>query len=175
MPTDKIAQKECNPMRLQHRVEQIIDDPYAGTLDASAWDRALIGIADWIGSSGAFLFSVNSTTGVVLRDEIHRLDFEAVQTYRKHWIADDIRLGAALKVPIAEPMFERKLDLKEECERSAIFNDFLVPHDTPYLLATWLHKKPDKVVALSFQGLLLQADFEGPTLISGKASKPHLL
>src|SRR5450631_3901844 len=129
----------------QYSVDQIIDDLYAGTLDASAWDRALIGLADLVGSSGARLFADNPTTAVILRDEIHRLDAGAVQAYRHHWITQDIRLGAGMAFPVAEPMFERKLALTENWERTAIFNDFLVSQDTPYLLATWLNKGPDKV------------------------------
>jgi DNA-binding CsgD family transcriptional regulator len=159
---------------MQHRVDQIIEDLYAGTLDAPTWDRALLRIADWIGSSGAFLFSVNPNTGVVLRDEVHRLDIEAVRAYRRDWIASDSRLGAGLKVPIGEPMFERKLDLKEKWERSAIFNDFLVPQDTPYLLATWLYKSPDKVVALSFQGSCRRGPFDEPEARQLKTLVPHL-
>jgi hypothetical protein len=119
-------------MRSHHGVDQIIDDLYAGTLDASAWDRALIGLADLVGSSGALLFAVNPTTAVISRDEIHRLDAGAVQAYRQHWITQDIRLSAGMAFPVAEPMFERKLALKENWERTAIFNDFLVSQDTPY-------------------------------------------
>jgi hypothetical protein len=37
-------------MHPQQSVDQIIDDLYPGTLDALAWDRALIGIADLLGS-----------------------------------------------------------------------------------------------------------------------------
>jgi DNA-binding CsgD family transcriptional regulator len=161
-------------MRSQHGVDQIIDQLYAGTLDAFAWDRALIDIADWIGSSGAFLFSVNPTTGVILRDEVHRLDVEAVQAYRKHWIAQDIRLSAAVQMSIGEPLFERKISLKEKWERSAIFNDFLVPQDIPYLLATWLYKAPDKAVALSFQGSCKHGSFDESNARQIKSLVPHL-
>lgn len=161
-------------MQPQRSADQIIDDLYAGTLDASAWDRALIGLADLIGSSGALLFAVNPTTAIIMRDEIHRLDAGAVQAYRQHWIAQDIRLSAGMLVPIAEPMFERKLGIKEKWERTAIFNDFLVPQDSPYLLATWLHKAPDKVVALSFQSTCHRGPFDESDAQCIKRLAPHV-
>jgi DNA-binding CsgD family transcriptional regulator len=161
-------------MQSPRSADQIIDDLYAGTLDSSAWDRALIGMADWIGSSGALLLSVNPTTAVILRDEIHRLDSDSVLAYRKHWITQDIRLAAAMQVPIAEPMFERILGIEEKWKRAAIFNDFAVPQDMPYFLATWLHKAPDKVVALSFQGSCRRGPFDESDSRRTKSLMPHL-
>jgi len=161
-------------MRPPYSVDRIIDDLYAGTLDASAWDRALIGLADSIGSSGALLFAVNPTTETILRDEIHRLDAGAVQAYRQYWITQDIRLGAGMLFPVGEPMFERKLELQEDWERTAIFNDFLISQDTPYLLATWLHKGPDKVVALSFQATRHRGAFDESDAQCIKRLVPHV-
>ena len=161
-------------MRPRSRADQIIDDLYAGTLEASAWDRALIGLADLIGSSGALLFSVNPTTAVILRDEIHRLDRDAVSAYRTLWISQDIRLAPALQVPIAEPMFERMLGIEEKWKSTEIFNDFAVPRDMPYFLATWLHKAPDKVVALSFQGNRRRGPFDESEACQIKSLMPHL-
>ena len=100
------------------------------------------------------------TTAVILRDEIHRLDPASVQAYRSHWLSQDIRLEAAMHVPVDEPMFEAKLALKQKWESTAIFNDFLVTQDTPYFLATWLHKGPEKVVALSFQATRHRGSFD---------------
>jgi DNA-binding CsgD family transcriptional regulator len=155
-------------------VDQIIDDLYAGTLDIGAWDRALTSIADLIKSSGVFLFSVNPATAIILRDEIHRLDPDAVRVYRNNWISEDVRLHAAIQAPIGEPIFERKLDLKEKWESTAIYNDFLVPQDTPYLLATWLHKAPDKVVVLSFQGSCRHGSFNESDARQIKPLLPHV-
>ncbi len=158
----------------QVSVEQIIDDIYAGTLDRSAWDRALLGIADHIGSSGALLFSVNPSAQVVLRDELYRLDSAAMQEYRQHWVAEDIRLRAAMCVPVGEPMFERKLDLQRPWERSAIYNEFLLAHDLPHSLGTWLHRAPDKIVSLSFQGSCRRGPFDETDAARIRALVPHL-
>jgi len=154
--------------------DQIIDDLYAGTLDSIAWDRALTGIADLIKSSGVFLFSVNPATAVILRDEFHRLDAEAVRIYRKDWISQDIRLHPAMQAPIGEPLFERKLDLNQRWEGTAIFNEFLVPQDTPYFLAAWLHKASDKVVSLSFQGSCRHGSFNESDARQIKPFLPHV-
>jgi DNA-binding CsgD family transcriptional regulator len=158
----------------QHNIDHVIEDLYAGTLDSSAWDRALVSLANLIGSSGALLFSVNPTTAVILRDEIHRLDADTVFAYRKHWVTQDIRLGPAMQVPIAEPMFERILGIEENWKRAPIFNDFAVPRDMPYFLATWLHKAPDKVVALSFQGSCRRGPFDESDARQIKSLMPHV-
>jgi len=161
-------------MHRQQRIDQIIDDLYSGTLDASAWDRALVGMADWIGSSGALLMSVNPAAALILRDEIHRLDSVSVDAYRNHWLTQDIRLEAAMGVAVAEPMFEGKLDLKQKWESSSIFNDFLVSQDTPYFLATWLHKAPEKVVVLSFQATCHRGSFDESDARQIKYFIPHV-
>jgi DNA-binding CsgD family transcriptional regulator len=155
-------------------VDQIIDDLYAGTLDRSAWDRALVGIADRIGSVGALLFSVNPTAQVVLRDEIYRFDPSQMREYRQHWIAKDIRLSAAMCVPVGEPMFERKLDLKQSWESSEIYNEFLVRNDVPHSLGTWLHMAPDKIVSLSFQGSCRRGPFDERDASQIRTLVPHL-
>ena len=161
-------------MRDQHSLDRLVTELYAGTLDSSAWDRALLGLADLIGSAGALLFAVNPTTATVIRDEIHRLDPEAVHAYRQHWVSQDIRLDAAIPWPVGEPVFERKLQLQQKWERTAIFNEFLVSRDTPYFLATWLHKSPDKVVALSFQATLRHGPFNEPEARRLKRLLPHV-
>jgi DNA-binding CsgD family transcriptional regulator len=39
-----------------------------------------------------------------------------------------------------------------ELTRSELYTDFLRTYDIPHFLATWLHKAPDKLVALTFHG-----------------------
>jgi DNA-binding CsgD family transcriptional regulator len=158
----------------QVSVEQIIDDLYAGTLDRSAWDRAMLGMADQIGSVGVLLFAVDPSTQIVLRDETYLMDPSAMQIYGQHWVAQDIRLSAAMSVPVGEPMFESKLDLNQSWKNSAILNDFLLPNDLPHSLGTWLHMAPDKIVSLSFQGSGRRGPFDDADARQIRTLVPHL-
>jgi DNA-binding CsgD family transcriptional regulator/PAS domain-containing protein len=49
-------------------------------------------------------------------------------------------------------MFEAKLLPIHAWKGSAIYNDFLLPADSPWFLAFWLHKSPESAVTLSIQG-----------------------
>lgn len=158
----------------QQRVDQIIDDLYAGLLDRSAWDRAIIGMSDWIGSAGALLMSVDPISYRILRSETHRLNSATVAAYRGHWITEDLRMGPAMRVPVAEPFNEQKLGLRQQWERSAIFNEFLISEDTPYCLATWLHKAPEKMVVLTFQATCKRGAFEDAEVRRMEILIPHV-
>jgi DNA-binding CsgD family transcriptional regulator len=161
-------------VRPNNPVDQIIEDLYAGTLENCAWNKALVGAADLVRASGVFLYAVDPASDIILRDEIYRLDPATERAYRQHWISQDVRLGAAMSVPVGEPAFERKLALNEKWERTAIFNEFLWSDDIPYCLCTWLHKSPDKIVALSFQGTRRRGTFEEADAQRIKTLVPHL-
>jgi hypothetical protein len=54
----------------QAKVDQIVENLYAGTLDAGAWKGAINGIADWLSCSCGILFTASPTTQVLFRDEV---------------------------------------------------------------------------------------------------------
>jgi DNA-binding CsgD family transcriptional regulator len=144
--------------------DHLIHDLYAGTLDESAWDRALIGIANWLGSSGALLCSVNPASEVVLRKELHPADSEAVNGYRKCWKA----------ATTAELAFEGKLDSRQKWQSTVIFNDPLVARDTPYVLSTWLYKSVQKAVFISFPATCDRGPFEDSDARRLESIVPHI-
>jgi DNA-binding CsgD family transcriptional regulator len=141
-------------------VDQIVEDLYAGALDTSAWTRAIVGITDFLRCSSGILFAANPTTHFILRDEIFRGDLAQMQDYRKHWIGTDIRIAAGKALPVGVPQQEWQLIAKNVWEKSALLNEFLLPSDAPFMLATWLHKSPHKVVALTFQGSRRRGPFD---------------
>lgn len=59
----------------------------------------MVRASDIAGASGTNLMAQNPTTGVVLRDESHRLDPSLSESYRVHWNSRDILLKPFLKFP----------------------------------------------------------------------------
>jgi DNA-binding CsgD family transcriptional regulator len=151
---DRIQQLsgEVSIMDERDAVDRVIQDLYAGALESSAWNRAMIGMSDLLGCSGAILIAANPATQSITRDEVYADASEIMQLYRQHWADKDIRITRGLAFPAGEPHSERQFVAKREWQRSAILNEFLLPLDVPYILATWLHKSAHKVVALTFEG-----------------------
>jgi DNA-binding CsgD family transcriptional regulator len=144
----------------QTRFDQIVENLYAGTLDAATWKDAINGIADWLRCSGGILFAANPTTQTLYRDEISRGDPALMQTYRQHWFSTDMRIAAGAAMPVGEPHNERQLVDKSKWNRSSLLNEFLLPSDYPFMVATWLHKSAHKVVALTFEGSIRRGPFD---------------
>jgi DNA-binding CsgD family transcriptional regulator len=144
----------------EQTIPTIIDDLYAGTLDNAAWDRGMIGMADLVSGSAALLLSFNPVTGEVRRDENHGFDPAAITEYRNHWVTKDIRLAPGNLRLVGEPQFEAKLLSARSWQMSELYNDFLLRVDAPWILAFWLHKAPDKIIALTIQGTKRRGQFD---------------
>jgi DNA-binding CsgD family transcriptional regulator len=153
---------------------KVVDELYAGTLDDAAWNRAMLEIADSVGASGAFLLSFDPRSGGLFRYENHRLDPQVLIDYEKHWTYEDIRREYFLNYPTCVPVTERMLPIGTRWRRSAILNDFLTPQDVPHFMPAWLHKAPNKVVALSFQGTRKRGPFEPKDLATYQNLAPHI-
>ncbi len=132
--------------------DDIVGALYAGTLDGEAWSGAILRLTDMLGASGAILLAFNPATGAVLRHELHRIDPEAMRQYQGYYAAKDPRIPPGALFPVEQPMSEGHLLPMHELTRSEIYSDFLRPFDIPHFLATWLHKAPDRLVALTFHG-----------------------
>jgi len=154
---------------------RIIDDLYAGTLDDVAWRRAILAIADSVRASGAVLIAINPESGALLRYEHHRLDPQIMVEYQKHWTYEDVRRKAFLDFPPCVPVTERMLPIDADWKRTAILNEFLTPADVPYFMPAWLHKSPNKVVTLSFQGTRKRGPFEPQDLAKYTQVLPHIV
>lgn len=136
-------------MRFDQYFPTIIDDLYAGTLDEASWRRAIIGVADLVSGAAVFIFCVNPSMATVLRDEVYRWDPVAAEQYRKFWFARDIRVEPSIAISVGEPIFEARLMPVCEWQASEIYNDFLKPNDSPWFLAFFLHKAPNRIVNFS--------------------------
>jgi DNA-binding CsgD family transcriptional regulator len=146
-------------MLIAERISTIIDDLYAGTLDEAAWRRALTGTADLVRGAATFVFCINPSTNVILRDEVYRFDPAAIIGYRAHWFSEDIRVAPSFSVPIGQASFEERLMPTKQWVDSAIYNEFLVPYDSPWFLAFALHSTPTKVVNFSINSTRIRGPF----------------
>jgi DNA-binding CsgD family transcriptional regulator len=158
----------------QARVDHVIANLYAGTLESSAWNRAMDGIVAYIDCAGAVLFATNPTTRIVLRDEVYGFDPSIMRAYSQDWLATDMRVTAGLAVPVGEPHHERQTVSKGQWEHSALLNEFLLPVDAPFMLATWLHKSAHKTVALTLEGSKRRRAFDEVDIRRLKRLIPHV-
>jgi DNA-binding CsgD family transcriptional regulator len=147
-------------MEERTRVDQIIENLYQGTLDSAAWGRAMAGMTALLKCSGVILFAADPSTQTVMRDEVYPGVEEIMRLYREHWAAEDIRITYGLAARVGEPRHERQMVEKHEWQRSAILNEFLLPLDIPFILATWLHKSSHRAVALTFEGSRNRGPFD---------------
>ena len=155
-------------------LDRIVDDLYAGALEPAAWERGLKSIARLIGGQGPFLLSFNPTTAAVLRDQIYEYDPAVFRDFREQWSAKDIRLPAALSVPVDTAMTERTLLPHGEWERCEAFNEFFKINDAPWLITAWLHKSPEKVALFSVQATLSRGPFGEHDIARVERLVPHV-
>jgi DNA-binding CsgD family transcriptional regulator len=120
-------------------VDHIVDELYSGLLDGEAWRRALIAAADLVGGSGVTLFASDPRTGRVLHDESHRMDAALVAEHRSGWDMRDPHFGLTPTAPLQVPAYESRMRRTHESR------------STPHVLATWLHRAPERAVFLTIQ------------------------
>lgn len=152
----------------------VVEELYAGTLDNAAWDRAILGIADLVRASGAYLLAFCPTSGALLRYENHRLDPQLMVDYQRHWTYEDIRREYFLDYPTCVPVTEQMLPMDNRWHSTAILNEFLTPADVPHFMPAWLRNSPEKAVALSFQGTRKRGPFEAQDLEIYRRILPHV-
>jgi DNA-binding CsgD family transcriptional regulator len=162
------------PPDIDHTIPSIIDDLYAGALDDDTWTRASIAIGDSVGATGIHLFSFNTSTNNVFRDEAHRIDPQLTAAYRDYYCTKDILVDPFLKIAVGEPTPEHKLVSLDAWRKSELFNDLAVPYDMPYVLTTLLHRSPDKFVALSLKTSSQHGPFHANEADRLKLVIPHL-
>lgn len=162
---------------LLRHFDAILDDLYAGTLDAELWERAMVGIAKSLDSSGVALLAFDPSRGVVLRDEGYGFEGLAEKSSRhREWLewSPDPRFRPATRHPALKPMVEESLMPIREWRRSAMFNDLMRPIDCAYFLCTWLHKGNQRMVALSFQASERRGPFNADEQRQLQPLVPHI-
>jgi DNA-binding CsgD family transcriptional regulator len=155
-------------------VADILQDLYAGTLDETAWDRALVRITDMVGGAGVVLLALNPSNGAVLRDEVHRFDPQVARDFIQRWAEKDIRVPLGVSLPPGIINYGEMTLSSREWRKSEIYNDFLIPNDSPHHLTTWSHKGPTKCVAFTVQGTTRHGPFEESDATRLRPFVPHL-
>jgi len=130
-------------------IGNILGDLYAGTLDDTAWHRALLAIADLVRASEPLLLAANPKSGQILRAENHRLDPAHLDEYLRHWVHQDPRLPHFQDHPLFCPLTD---GMMPAWERSKFLNEFARRVDVPHFMLSWLHKSETRIVGLSMQG-----------------------
>jgi DNA-binding CsgD family transcriptional regulator len=151
----------------------VVEDLYAGALDDAAWDRAIIGVADLVCASDALLLALNPATGALEREEHRRFDPSVIESYRRYWTYKDPRRDRFLTAPVGAPATEYSLAIPQ-WKRQPILYEFLLPSDAPHFMPVWLHKSPNRAVALSVQGTVKRGPFQDHDVDTFKRILPHV-
>jgi DNA-binding CsgD family transcriptional regulator len=152
----------------------LVGNLYDGVLDENAWQGALSQLVDFVSGSGVALFSLDPSTGATFRADLCRVDPVAMQAYWDTWIHRDPRHAAALTSKVAVPYVDGMLIRMPEFRRTDIFNDFFLPEDVPYHLATWIERRPTRGVVLTVLGTRARGPFDEEERARMAALIPHL-
>ena len=161
-------------MPSDQNITRVIDDLYEGALDPSAWSRGIRTLVDMVSGSAGMVSSFDPTTGRVLRSENHGINAAALAEYDRHWSKKDPRIGAAALLPIGKAMTVCNVMSKRAYLRTEAYNEFLLPNDVPWTLGFWLHKSPDKMVALAIEGTHRRGPFDEHDAERVEPILPHL-
>lgn len=134
------------------RLLKAIETLYEGVLDAEAWQRALCEVGDLVGGAGLLLGAIDPLTGSPYRHETRRIDPAAMDAYVRHWVTEDVRYEALQRAPVGAPQTEEMLVDLRRFQRSPIYNELLLPNDSPHFLSTWVQRNERRGVVLSIQG-----------------------
>jgi hypothetical protein len=157
------------------RLLKVVDDLYDSVLDDAAFPGALQSLADYAGAKGTFWVMADRTTGQAIRSLGVGTDPAVQEAYDRYYGARDIRIPPSLSMPLGVPITEHTHLERGEFERSEIYNDFLVPHDGPHILAVWATRTPKLLAAVSLQRSCRQGSFTSEDEARLAPLMPHLL
>lgn len=135
----------------QQRVSSLIEGIYDASLDHSRWQQALREVTDFVGGTGAILYSHNLAANAVSWAIFTDIDPEAIQAYEQYYAKIDARYDGALKLPIGTVLTENCIMESRALAKTEFFQDFLRPYDIPHICASVLSTEPE-FVAISVQG-----------------------
>jgi len=153
----------------------IVDRLYASVLDDSIFPDALSAIADYAGAKGTFWLRADRTSGRVIESLGVGTDPAVQLEYDQYYGARDVRIPPSLEAPLGYLVTEDSFLERADFQRSEIYNEFLVPHDIPHILAVWASKTPTNVAAVSLQRNRRQGRFTDIDKRRLAPVIPHLL
>jgi DNA-binding CsgD family transcriptional regulator len=130
----------------------LIASLYEGCLDEAAWNRGIHQLTDRVGGASAALFGINPVTCNVFRAEPYGVSSEEMDEFGTNWAAHEIRIAPVCRFEPGEPIFDAKLMPTRIWKSSAIYNEFLLRIDRPWILSFWLEKGADKADLLTIHG-----------------------
>jgi DNA-binding CsgD family transcriptional regulator len=153
----------------------VVDRLYASVLDDSIFPVALSAVADYAGARGTFWLHADRASGRVTESLGVGTDPAVQLEYDQHYGALDVRIPPSLDAPLGHLVTEDSFLERADFQRSEIYNDFLVPHDIPHILAVWASKTPTGVAAVSLQRNRRQGRFTDVDKRRLAPVIPHLL
>lgn len=153
----------------------VVDHLYASVLDDSVFPVALNALADYAGAKGTFWLSADRTSGRVIESLGVGTDPAVQLEYDQYYGARDVRIPPSLDAPLGFLVTEDSFLERVDFQRSEIYNEFLLPHDIPHILAVWASKTPTSLAAVSLQRSRRQGRFTDVDKRRLAPVIPHLL
>lgn len=155
-------------------IARTIDDLYAGAVDDDAWRRGLGSFASLFGGLGPYLVSLDPVTGQVYRDQCYDIDPRHVAEYGREWLARDQRFHVAMASPAGRTFTEIAMLGRRAWERTALYNEFLLPADCPWALSSILQKSRRRLTAISVQGTRNRGPFGEDDIVLSQRLLEHV-
>ncbi len=114
-------------------LDQLVPRIYDAVDDARGLGAVVSDVAEWIGGAGTRAQLLVLDSGQVLGNHHCGLDPSRFEAYASHWMELDPRMAAARARPGSILTDTTDID-REAFERSAIFNDALLPDDNSYAM-----------------------------------------
>jgi DNA-binding CsgD family transcriptional regulator len=141
----------------------VVEDLYEGVLAPLAWDRAIAGIADHFGASGACLVTINTGSGVSLSDDSQRGDPAVTAAQRRQSSICDEQFRAAKAAPVGQPV-----------TGTVISKAPLTPAQLPHFMQVTLQRSSDCCVVLIMRATSQRGPFSEHDVAEFNPIIPHI-
>lgn len=158
---------------IEHAASKLIEGIYDAALDQAQWKAILGNIAEFVGGTGAILYSHDLSANQVTWSTFVGMDPDGIQSYEQYYSKIDARYAPALTLPSRTVLTEGMIMERKDLQKTEFYQDFLRRYDIPYIAASILHTDPE-FVAISVQGTRQHGPFDAEQLKRLQFIVPHL-
>lgn len=152
-----------------------VGELYESIIDDGKWLPAMQAIHRLVGGHAAFHIIADPSTGAVALSEQVGVDPVANELYLKYYAGKEVRIPPALAHGVGEVVTEQTLLDRKTYERSEIYQDLLLPHDIPHIMAVWLQRTPRACQAFIVEGGRHHGPFQQDAIKKFSIVAPHLM
>jgi PAS domain-containing protein len=161
-------------MDREARLESVVGALYDAAAEPERWPAALTAAADLLDAAGAQFFLWDKQQNTTPFAVVGRLPEEGNEAYLRYYSAFDTRRQALERVPVGKvATYDLEFD-EGRFRKSEFFNDFLVPHDVPYVAGSRLLHAANQSAVIAVLRNFRQGPFGRLEIATLERLVPHL-